>query len=135
MIYLASPYTNQQEVLEEQRFKYTCLAAARLIVEGFHVYSPIAMSHPIHETSKGHRCSRIAALHNKAPKFWYKFDEAMMDRCERLVILGLHGWRESIGVACEYSYFKRKSIPWTMVSRSEERRVGKECRSRWSPYH
>ena len=22
-----------------------------------------------------------------------------------------------------------------MVNRSEERRVGKECRSRWSPYH
>src|SRR3989440_8179006 len=24
---------------------------------------------------------------------------------------------------------------WPGVSRSEERRVGKECRSRWSPYH
>ena len=23
----------------------------------------------------------------------------------------------------------------TVLSRSEERRVGKECRSRWSPYH
>ena len=23
----------------------------------------------------------------------------------------------------------------TTLSRSEERRVGKECRSRWSPYH
>ena len=23
----------------------------------------------------------------------------------------------------------------TEISRSEERRVGKECRSRWSPYH
>ena len=23
----------------------------------------------------------------------------------------------------------------TFVLRSEERRVGKECRSRWSPYH
>ena len=23
----------------------------------------------------------------------------------------------------------------TMAERSEERRVGKECRSRWSPYH
>ena len=23
----------------------------------------------------------------------------------------------------------------TFLSRSEERRVGKECRSRWSPYH
>ena len=28
---------------------------------------------------------------------------------------------------------KNGTIP--MVSRSEERRVGKECRSRWSPYH
>ena len=24
---------------------------------------------------------------------------------------------------------------WFVASRSEERRVGKECRSRWSPYH
>ena len=23
----------------------------------------------------------------------------------------------------------------TVITRSEERRVGKECRSRWSPYH
>ena len=23
----------------------------------------------------------------------------------------------------------------SVISRSEERRVGKECRSRWSPYH
>ena len=29
------------------------------------------------------------------------------------------------GIANEYLYFNR----------SEERRVGKECRSRWSPYH
>ena len=27
------------------------------------------------------------------------------------------------------------SMPEFTVSRSEERRVGKECRSRWSPYH
>src|SRR3712207_9239457 len=26
-------------------------------------------------------------------------------------------------------------MPWATVIRSEERRVGKECRSRWSPYH
>ena len=25
--------------------------------------------------------------------------------------------------------------PWLLFGRSEERRVGKECRSRWSPYH
>ena len=26
-------------------------------------------------------------------------------------------------------------IPNISIARSEERRVGKECRSRWSPYH
>ena len=26
-------------------------------------------------------------------------------------------------------------IPYVFKGRSEERRVGKECRSRWSPYH
>ena len=26
-------------------------------------------------------------------------------------------------------------IKWARTGRSEERRVGKECRSRWSPYH
>ena len=28
-----------------------------------------------------------------------------------------------------------KSGNYEVVDRSEERRVGKECRSRWSPYH
>src|SRR2546425_4283687 len=27
------------------------------------------------------------------------------------------------------------SVAWSFGVRSEERRVGKECRSRWSPYH
>ena len=26
-------------------------------------------------------------------------------------------------------------VPAGTIDRSEERRVGKECRSRWSPYH
>src|ERR1043166_10310920 len=29
----------------------------------------------------------------------------------------------------------RFALFFTIVFRSEERRVGKECRSRWSPYH
>ena len=28
-----------------------------------------------------------------------------------------------------------QTFTYTLVERSEERRVGKECRSRWSPYH
>ena len=36
---------------------------------------------------------------------------------------------KEIGVDVEYFVYKES------VVRSEERRVGKECRSRWSPYH
>src|SRR5256886_14476729 len=31
--------------------------------------------------------------------------------------------------------FETDPVPWYFLIRSEERRVGKECRSRWSPYH
>ena len=30
---------------------------------------------------------------------------------------------------------RRERCRYIAVTRSEERRVGKECRSRWSPYH
>src|SRR5260370_42217031 len=45
----------------------------------------------------------------------------------------LHGEAISLGiVAASAVSVKRADLP---QDRSEERRVGKECRSRWSPYH
>ena len=41
-------------------------------------------------------------------------------------------------IKVHFEFFKSKSSnkwDWTSLMRSEERRVGKECRSRWSPYH
>ena len=41
-------------------------------------------------------------------------------------------YRETLGLPADFT------IPFSQDSgetRSEERRVGKECRSRWSPYH
>src|SRR2546422_11320835 len=37
-------------------------------------------------------------------------------------------------VTVDYSNTDNQPIRW-LAERSEERRVGKECRSRWSPYH
>src|SRR6267154_6080748 len=39
----------------------------------------------------------------------------------------LHGEAVSLGIVCAFEFSTRLG--------SEERRVGKECRSRWSPYH
>ena len=33
------------------------------------------------------------------------------------------------------AYSSKKMVIHSLIRRSEERRVGKECRSRWSPYH
>ena len=39
------------------------------------------------------------------------------------------------GVALLYNPLLNKGTAFSEQERSEERRVGKECRSRWSPYH
>ena len=39
------------------------------------------------------------------------------------------------GVLADYEAKTGSQIAVLLVIRSEERRVGKECRSRWSPYH
>ena len=46
------------------------------------------------------------------------------------------GWApaEQLGEPGEFPY-TRGVYPSMYTGRSEERRVGKECRSRWSPYH
>src|SRR3712207_9517459 len=40
---------------------------------------------------------------------------------------------EASKIACCHDFIT--SLPEGYNTRSEERRVGKECRSRWSPYH
>ena len=42
---------------------------------------------------------------------------------------------ESLFIFISNSTFPSPIILGVTVNRSEERRVGKECRSRWSPYH
>ena len=58
-----------------------------------------------------------------------------------LAVLGVQIAREAIVVARAFRGWQESGLatpdwvaqlPWV---RSEERRVGKECRSRWSPYH
>src|SRR5260370_29159858 len=46
-------------------------------------------------------------------------------------------WLVTKGGQHAYDYLTGYNFagPGTSLTRSEERRVGKECRSRWSPYH
>ena len=48
---------------------------------------------------------------------------------------GLPGETVTVRITKKKSHFVEAIIKEVILCRSEERRVGKECRSRWSPYH
>ena len=53
-----------------------------------------------------------------------------------LVILAIRNYNNGGYPGPDMSEFIQKFAPQIKnMNRSEERRVGKECRSRWSPYH
>ena len=51
------------------------------------------------------------------------------------IVPGDPGRCEKIAALLENPRFVAQNREFTVYTRSEERRVGKECRSRWSPYH
>ncbi len=91
LTYLASPYSDPSPEVEHARFLEACKHAAQMMAQGILVFSPIAHSHPI-------------ALAGDLPRgwdFWERPCMAMLGPSERLVVLMLDGWRESVGVTAE----------------------------------
>ena len=44
-------------------------------------------------------------------------------------------WSHSTLLGLDINDYFEHVVVFSLMMRSEERRVGKECRSRWSPYH
>ena len=59
--------------------------------------------------------------------------QAMNSHCE--IIPGTNAFIAEMVDAADYTFIYNGIDGTCQVIRSEERRVGKECRSRWSPYH
>jgi len=110
-IYLASPYSDDDSKIEEQRFEAVCKVAGNLIKEGNLVFFSIAHSHPI-------------AIHNNLPKesgYWQKFNESWIDWCDELVIANLSWWPQSKGIKreCKYAEKMGKKISITLPYTNE----------------
>ena len=58
----------------------------------------------------------------------------MIGQFNRLDVLGIDYRMVDLEGFCDTNTFIGETKV-NVISRSEERRVGKECRSRWSPYH
>ena len=67
------------------------------------------------------------------------FAEALSAARGKHLLIALRGHPDPDGIACAITQAhiaQRLGVAHTTIGyRSEERRVGKECRSRWSPYH
>lgn len=91
LIYLAAPYSDPDELVREQRFNMINRAAAKLMVEGKYVFSPISHTHPI----------KKAGDLPGGWDFWAGYDKRMISCCDKLMVLMLTGWETSIGVQAE----------------------------------
>lgn len=94
LIYLASPYSHPDPSVRQERYEAACKAAASLMRQGHHIYSPIAATHP------------LAAAHDLPGdwQYWQCFDCNMINRCDEVFVLMLDGWQDSVGVQAEIQY-------------------------------
>lgn len=97
MIYLASPYS----AAPHHNTKQAAIAATYLLRQGHIVYSPI-----LH----WHHAAQWAALPTDW-EFWWKQNEAMLQKADELCVYMIDGWNTSKGVKAE--------VDWWWINREE----------------
>ncbi|WP_265822537.1 DUF1937 family protein [Geovibrio ferrireducens] len=89
-IYLAIPYTHEDENIRQYRFEVANEIAAKLMKEGDFVYSPISHSHPL--------------VRYGLPvewDFWADYDTTFIEWADALYVVAIDGWQTSTGVTAE----------------------------------
>lgn len=108
IIYLASPYSHHSPAMRRWRYVQVCKVTARLMREGYLIYSPIVNSHPL----------TLYGLPTDW-EYWRAMDEAMLRRCDALVVLKLPDWEQSQGVAAEIALARELGLRIDFVARSD----------------
>jgi nucleoside 2-deoxyribosyltransferase len=101
MIYLASPYSHPDPLIQELRFLRVCAKAADLIAQGVNIYSPIAHWHTV---------ARLASAPISHKRF-IEIDFDILNRCDGMIVFCLDGWEESKGCLAEIQYAIASAIP------------------------
>ena len=105
-IFLASPYTHQDEEVMTFRYKEALKASARLINEGYIVFSPIVHCHPI-------------AIRYNLPRdysFWQDYSNSfILYWAELFNILCLDNWKSSVGIKDESALAREVELPVSFI--------------------
>lgn len=109
MIYISSPYSDENTEVREARFLAVCKYAARLVRDGFIVFCPIAHSHPI--------CVHGGV--GNEHETWLSQDLFFAQQAKEMHVLQLPGWDKSVGVRREILYAQSKDLRVVYVEAEE----------------
>jgi len=94
-IYLAGPYTHDDEAIRNSRAEALSAKAAELMLEGHVVFSPI---------THGHALLPWLPFSCRTWEFWGAQDKVHLEACDQLRVLCLPGWEHSRGVKDEIKW-------------------------------
>jgi hypothetical protein len=102
-IYLASPYTPTGTETISDRVDAACKYAAKLMNDGYSVFSPIVHSHYV--------ADHLDEAKRLDHEFWMQQDLAILRSAAKVIVLRLPGWDRSRGIAREIEAAKHVNIP------------------------
>lgn len=98
--YLAAPHTHPDPRIMHKRHALVNRVACDLMRQGIQVYSPLTHNIPLDELG----------IHGHFDT-WRDFDLGMIERCGRMIVLKVPGWKESKGVTAEIAYAEERGFP------------------------
>lgn len=111
LYYLASPFSNDDKRIQESNRVWVCRKAGELIEKGIAVVSPIAHNLAvIKETGDM----------NTGWAHWREHDLAILSKCDKVIVLKLPGWEQSVGVAEEVKKANELDIPVDYIEMGED---------------
>ena len=101
MIYIASPYSHKDPNVMHNRYEKVKGFTAACMREGLNVYSPIVHGHAIAES------------HDLPTdwQFWKDQCLSMLRVADRMIVLQMNGYKESVGVRAEIEFCEMAGIP------------------------
>lgn len=98
LVYLAHPYSHKNEEVEKLRLQAAAEAAYSITTNRLYVYTPVVY---------GQRVNDLIKMELGLP-YWAAHDLVMLERCNKMYILKLPGWAESVGVAWESAFARSR---------------------------
>ncbi len=100
LVYLAAPYSHPDKNVVQERIKQFCAVDAHLSRSGIFTVSPLL--------------KHLVLQHETLPSdwnYWKDYSYELLARCEKMVVIRMDGWKDSVGIKAEIEYCNMTSIP------------------------